>query len=376
MRSSNTAQVLTSLAEAVVEGRKPPESAKSQAVSLLKEALEIFQRCLDLQEFKYSQAQDQAADVDSQANIDDVKSPGSIGTPSDASEEEVWASVEVPITQHALFDTVSAQLSTLTTLCRLAFAQEHSEFAWIEENYRNVILRKLNTYAIGSNNEHEAALAKAKFTSALSDVAFRHGNLELRAYEQQLTAAFSDPAIGLTDDAQGLYDRAGAELTFDDSVQTLMARVLPAERTQICTIRWKHITRALESLTAASKIPSAPNLPRIHIRRGDCEMLRVSLGEEPFQYSLAIKSLSTLLKNAEVYYRGASAFAKRSAAEDEEQRDAEVKEAVVLALEGDAQRLVALAETEREYLEETIEEMREEGLLGDASLGKIAEFFS
>ena len=91
-------------------------------------------------------------------------------------------------------------------------------------------------------------------------------------------------------------------------------------------VSWTHITTALDSLTAASKLRDAQNLSRIHLRRGDCELLRLSLGEQPLKYELAIKSATILLQNAGLYYRMAGRQAgSDGAGAKEEGQEAYVK---------------------------------------------------
>lgn len=119
-------------------------------------------------------------------------------------------------------------------------------------------------------------------------------------------------------------------------------------------VRWKHLTRALDSLTAASKLPSAKNLPRIHFRRGDCEMHRRSLGSAPSAYDIAVKSAPTLLKNAEIFYRGAAKVANVEATHEEEV-EASTKEAVVAGLSGSLNRLQEKADGGKARVQEVAE---------------------
>lgn len=100
-------------------------------------------------------------------------------------------------------------------------------------------------------------------------------------------------------------------------------------------------------------------------------MLRLRMGEAPLRYDLAIKSMPTLVRNAEVYYRAAGALAKQSKSDEEEQKEAEIKEAIAAALGGDAQRLTTLIASRKESFQGTAQEMREEGLLGEEALQKL-----
>jgi hypothetical protein len=52
---SNTAQVLTSLSEAIIDVLHPDDLTRQEALALLEESLELFQRTLTSQEFQISE---------------------------------------------------------------------------------------------------------------------------------------------------------------------------------------------------------------------------------------------------------------------------------------------------------------------------------
>ena len=282
--------------------------------------------------------------------------------------------MEEPVTKDALLDTTIAQLDTLTAICSLG--SSHTGLAWVEEYYRTTLEDRVASYVSDSHRYHEATLAQAKLMCALSDEAFRGGRLDLPTYEKELNAAFTGQDLDLSNDPPGLCDKADAELAFNASVQAVAQQAQTTELDQISSICWRHITIALDSLTAASKSPDAQNLPRIHLRRGDCELLRLHLGDAPLNYDHAIKSAPTLLKNAEVYFRGAANLAKRDAAAKEEQNEAEVKHSIVAGLAGDAEKLSCLVKTQRDLVESIAKEMRDDGLLGDKALQKLETMFA
>ena len=373
---SNTAQVLTSLAENLSEGRAPVNDRRSEALRLFQEALELFQRCLNVQEYKFTQAQENAAQeaaFPSDADDTDVAPPS--GNESNVSEEEVWAAVEEPITTDTLLDTTVAQLDTLTEICSLGSSHTRNDLAWIEEYYRTELQGKIDSYNNKTYRKHEVALSKANFISSISDAAFRGGKLDRLTYERELNAAFSHHDLDFNKDPQGLCDKADAYLSFNTSVQNAMQQAQENEFVQIGSMCWRHITKALDSLTVASKLPNAQNLPRIHLQRGDCELLRLDLGEAPLHYDLAITSAATLLKNAEVYFRGAVALAKSNGDAVDEQKEAEVKEAIVMALADDPQRLSLLIKLQRDAAAAIVEKIKDEGLLGDKAMQKLGTLF-
>ena len=369
--------MLTSLAEVLAEGRAPVNDRRNEALHLWQQALEFFQRCLNVQEYKYTQAQENAAlEASVPTHADNTDIAPSIGNESNVSEEEVWAAVEEPITTDTLLDTAVAQLDTLTEICSLGSSYTRNDLAWIEEYYRTELQGKIDSYGAGSNRKHEVALSKANFIASISDAAFRGGKLDALTYERELNAAFSHQDLDLDKDPQGLCDKADAYLSFNTSVQNAMQQAPANEITQAGSSGWKHITKALDSLTSASKIPNAQNLPRIHLQRGDCELLRLHLGEAPLNYDLAIKSASTLLKNAEVYFRGAAALAKSSEDAAEELKEAEVKEAIVMALADDPQKLSSLIKLQSDGVAAIVEEMKDEGLLGEGAVQKLGMLFA
>lgn len=281
--------------------------------------------------------------------------------------------MEEPVTKDALLDTTIAQLDTLTAICSLG--SSHTGLAGVEEYYRTTLIDKLLIYVDGSSRRHEAALAQAKLTCALSDAAFRGGLLDLPTYENELNAAFTTQDLDISNDPKSLCDKADAEVAFTASVQAAVQQAQSTELARISIICWKHITKALDGFTAASKLPSAQNLPYIHIRRGDCELRRLHLGDAPLKYDLAVKSAPTLLKNAEVYFRGAANLAKKDAGNEEELNEAEVKQSVVAGLTGDTEKLSLLVRTRRDIVESIVEEMRDDGLLGENSVKLIGNMF-
>ena len=372
---SNTAQVLTSLAEAVSEGRHASGEARDQALKMLQEALELFQRCLTVQEFQFTEAQAQAGmSGDDAMNVEDE--PAMIGSsPPEASEEERWASIVEPVTKDSLLDTAVAQLETLTTVCGLMDSQGVSGLAWIEEYSRNLLQGKITAYVDGTDRNYEVALARANFIAAYSDASFRRGQLDLSTYERDLTLAFSQD-FDLSTDPQALCDRADALIALNASIvaSTDYAQKVPVkEVAQIKSLRWGYLTKALNDLAAAAKLPIAQNLPKIHMRRGDCELLRLRLSEQPVPHGAASTNRNTLLKNARVHYQSAAKLAAVSGLPDDE-REAISKAGV---LEGTSFNEENVMEWDMKRSKndgnafEVLEEMIEDGLLSPEILNRL-----
>lgn len=84
----------------------------------------MFQRCLALQEYQYTESQAQAEAAPNDISMNDSDSPdnedGGVSLSSDAeSQDERWATILEPITNSTLLDTLLAQVETLTLLCNL-----------------------------------------------------------------------------------------------------------------------------------------------------------------------------------------------------------------------------------------------------------------
>lgn len=377
MVTSNTAQVLNSLAEVTSDGRTAIQTNRDEALHLFQEALEIFQRCLGIQEFQLTEqvtvADENSIEEDGE-NLDMVSS-----STSETSENGRWATIVEPVTKDILVDTALAQLETLAAVCNLVGSEgrNRNHLAWIEEYYRNILRDKIALYVDGTDRHQEAARIRAKFLCALLDASFRSGELEVSTYERELAAAY-DQASDISNDPHCLCDRADSEITFITSVQAFLHANLLAQSEdlyQINTISWKHLTMALNDLAAASKLPEVHNLPRIHLRRGDCELLRYRLGEEPASYDVAIKSAATLIKNAEVYYRGSARLARNEGAADEE-REASVKEVVAAGIASKSGKVSGFANSQMGDVTEVIEDMRDEGLLSNESMAFIDGYVS
>ena len=115
---------------------------------------------------------------------------------------------------------------------------------------------------------------------------------------------------GLNENPEGLVNKAEAFIAYNSSLRHYP---YPEEATKdVLQSRWQALSTALNALTTASKIPSADNLPKIHLARGDTELLRFQLGQPPANFGAAAKNGIVLVKNSEKFYRGAKALATSS----------------------------------------------------------------
>ncbi len=260
----NTAQLLTSLVDALNENGKD-DTPREEILRMLEEAIELFQRCLALQEFQFAEAQaqnDVLMDTDETPDIEaggvSISNDGATSENPEAErgetvEDDRWATIVEPITNDALLDTVLAQLETLSTLCEYSVDNEGKGLAWIEEYASGLIREKLPAYIKETDREEEAALTKANFLTALADANFRSQNMDAATYENVVNEGYR--SLDLAHDPEGLCDKAEAWMDFSNALG------LPSNQdTAMGATRWKALTTALESLTATSKLPTAENL--------------------------------------------------------------------------------------------------------------------
>ncbi|KAL1992469.1 hypothetical protein VTN49DRAFT_4501 [Thermomyces lanuginosus] len=366
----NTAQVLSSLAEALVEPKRPQHQQVQEAMKYLQEALELFQRCLTLQELRYTESQEQMKMMQD-TELETAEDSGGVRVSDDdanvstdsgeATREEEWAEVVEPVTKDTLVDTAVAQLETLATLCGLLTFDPGSGIAWVEEYSYDLLKTKIAAYIEGTDRHQEVALARAQFLAALTEVLYRSGRIDVETYQRELSAAFP-PELDLSDSPEGLCHKAEALSAFNAAIAEAPQVSNAEEMARLISLRWQALTSALEALTAASKLNDADNLAKIHLLRGDTEMSRWQLGRKPCNYPVAQQNAGTLLRNAQTYYRGAAGIARRDGAPEEE-REGVCKEALAAAIAGDSSKLEPLKQTAAQDLIAVAEDMVEDGLV-------------
>ncbi|KAG4030434.1 hypothetical protein MFRU_012g01680 [Monilinia fructicola] len=361
----NTAQVLTSIAEVTSETRN---IGNDDNLALLEEAIELFQRCLALQEYQYTESQAQA-DFVPKSDSDPDPEEGGVSL-SDATsqppQDDRWATIVEPVTLDTLLDTLIAQLQTLATLCGLVNVDAGRGLAWIEEYSTPLIGQKLQNYLQGTTDrEQEAGLAKSNFIAALADANFRVQRIDLGTYERVLNDAYS--SLDLDDHPEGLCDKAEAFISYNAS---LRLNYEAAQSPDVSASRWKVLSAALDHLTKASKLPSADNLPKIHILRGDVELLRFQLGQQPSNYDIAFKNGTVLAKNAEKFYRGAGTLARNEGL-TKELEEAGVKEALAMSLYGEKVKLLEAVKLQAGLVRGVLEDSLDDGLISYEALSAM-----
>ena len=248
MHKSNTAQVLTSIAEALDDSNSPPHTL----IPLLEEAVELFNQCLTIQEKSFADFQAPPADSDMDQDTDaegGVSIPTSEQAPTTQQKEsEQWAQIVEPITYDSLIDTILAQLESLTLLC--SKLTDKKSLSTIEKHTSD-LLPKLDEYLQQSNTTtperlSEVRLTRANFEASAADAQFRCGLLDFTKYERLAYDAYR--SLDLANDPKGLSDKAEAMLNFQSSLRVLTTEInLP----QQVVARWGALTQALTALGVA-----------------------------------------------------------------------------------------------------------------------------
>jgi hypothetical protein len=376
----NTAQVLTSLAEEVA---KDDSLSAASAVTYLEEALGLLQRCLALQEFRYTESQERAAEArearqvleeagGQDESMDELSSTGQDS--EDGLEDERWASIIEPVTKDTLIDTGLAQLSALTTLCGILGSSPQApnvpSLAWIEEYSSTLLSVRLPSLVEGSERSVEVGIARVVFITAILEAGYRKGQIEAQTYWQETDAAFATLPISTSFDAS--MAQAASLYTFNIALSE--SESAPTASINLASLRWKALATPLSNLATASKLPdlAAEDVSRTHKLRGDASLYQYRLSKAPVAYPPAIKHAAALLKNAEVFYRNASKLTY-----DEKERDkSRLHEAIVILLAGNAQAgrgIIETIATNRgdQWLRERIDEVLTNDLLSGDDLQDI-----
>ncbi|CAG7944178.1 unnamed protein product [Penicillium salamii] len=369
----NSGQVLTSLAESMSNSKHPGEEQMMQAGTYLQEAIELFQRCLIVQEMKYTQMQEEMEQMEAIASGDVPPEPEAAPQPEQpktgSDEQEQWAMIVEPVTKNTLVDTAVAQLDTLTTLCNLLTSSPGAGgVGWVQQYSAELAHSRLPVYVEGSDRQYEAALARAKLICALNDLLYRGGHTDVQIYQQEVGQVFGSE-LDVSADPDGLCAKAEALISLNQALSDIPPDDEETLQNAV-TLRWKSLSTALDSLTAASKHPDASNLPKIHIGRGDAEMHRWRLGRAPWNHSMAKQGGATLLRNAQTYYRGGAALARRDGAAEEE-FEGTCKEAIAAAIDGQNTKLQQLKTTNLQQVIVVAQDIVEDGMVDGMELSAL-----
>ncbi|KAL7623589.1 hypothetical protein AAE478_007272 [Parahypoxylon ruwenzoriense] len=315
----NASQVLTAIAELKATS-EDSETADTEALKVLQEAIELQRGCLSVQERKYQEFLDQehAGKGQGEAATDQatqIPEPEDGSEPANAVEEEQWFNIVEPVTCDTLIDTVLAQLGTLTTLCSIinsspGIGPAHV-LSWVEELSTD-LLQKVQTFSRHQPSRlQEIVLARGNLASATLETGYRYRRIDAETYKRERDAAF--------------------ELQFDRSVESIIAnaRSLIAFNSALAeaenggvqlhsTLRWNALTASIENLKSASAIQGVTQqeLATTHILRGDASLYLCAMAFPPVSHQAAVNSATQNAKNAEVYYLNSSRLTR-----DEEEKD-------------------------------------------------------
>ena len=147
----NTAQVLTSLAEKLDEGKSGNEEL---AIRHLREAIELFSSCLRRQELQYEEMQTEKEEAERAVAEAEQDAEGGVSISDEAMETSTeasersgdWAAVVEPTTPQTLLDTALATLGALMSLTTISAPTESSTLANISEIASPLINSRIPSY--------------------------------------------------------------------------------------------------------------------------------------------------------------------------------------------------------------------------------------
>lgn len=361
----NTAQVLTSLAEAGLEDGTQ-EAAKTPARNLLEEAVDIFTGCLQKQQQEYEQMQAEIAKAQASGEYqeaweDDRPQPVEAKEHDDADTDSAsegpgdWATVEEPVTPVTILETCTAQLGALITLLGLYTPEDLPS---IEKKAQDGLLTATETIpalisiidaspdsdsedepeagptlSIGqltatddsTSPKEDAVLAAANFQASIAEAMYRSGRSTSTQYAQQVEQTFatlikesqgtSSPGLAYVNMrssyADALIDLASS---ITDSLQyTASSPTFTAD----LEIQWTALSQAQKTLTELSSAPfpsmlSASRLADVFLARGDTELFRFRIATTPGVKAAWANSKAVVVANAGVFYRGARSYAQNA----------------------------------------------------------------
>ncbi|KAG8526842.1 uncharacterized protein KY384_008271 [Bacidia gigantensis] len=384
MRSRNSLAFLRT--ETIIDEQEGEVTERREEASkFFHESLSCFQICLTKQEEQYTLTQQAFSSPVTSAASDENHEEQHLDEDTDAqdAQPDSWYSVEEPVTIETLLDTCKAQLETLKALCSVQSGSSRKEVRLIESSYLDYLEPKILKYSSNSEKEAEISVIRTAFVAALACARFRTSTTNLEVFEHEFNQAIGEVehSPGLNADVQYLSIVADANIDFDAAVEErLLHSAIPSEGLEtVNRLRWKHITKSLDEYTNASRLHRLPNLARIHLSRGDCELLRARLADEPFNYALASQSRTTLIQNAAVFYGAADKVMSNDLSDPEDMDDkieVGVKLALVAGLQGRPEDLLALLQGKPLDTRQKLQSMKEQRLLSQKTWSSIEEILN
>ncbi|KAF2461708.1 hypothetical protein BDY21DRAFT_376581 [Lineolata rhizophorae] len=312
----NTAQVLSSLAEAITDATGK-EAGKVDAVPLLQESIELLSSCLTRQELEFSESQAAASAAAAEAaaasatpeSAQGGAAPPPSGAPAAALEpsgDAEWAAVITPVTATTLLDTATATLSALGQLAVAAAPSTDGTLATVAGIARPLIRDKIPAYisrhtaaaaaaaaAPSSRDEPdarlaplEARLAVAAYRAAFADAEFRSGVVGADEYVAGVRGAFGEAGRGGDDDDAAAAASAwneGAVLTAEaDALMEAVATLDEAGEGAAAAAgaRRDALLGAAEVLRRALRRSAWLEKAKVGVMAGDAAMLLGRCGQD------------------------------------------------------------------------------------------------
>jgi len=398
----NTAQVLTTAAETAQETKGP--DTQNEAITLLKEAVELFSSCLSRQELDFTENQAQA-EIDPTSQDDDEGDLERMSTTSSQPPQE-WATVLEPVTANTLVETALAELNTLTTLVTLTSSSggpDSNDYRAFADVADILIQQKLPQYLAlvpttspepatpqptarfltlsdatptlhiprpaTPPNPHAAATAAASlaasvFAAAVAEAEYRSGLSTAATYAARVAQAFGSAAGAAARAPAPALQRAAAHA---DALVAFAAAAADDGDAGVRALRGAALEEARARLAEAAALvgrvggadADAPSAAAVALLRGDVEMMRRVVAEGEGEGAGA----DAMLEAAAGCYDSGMGV---GGADEDEEREVGVKRTVVGVLRGvvGAEELASLVKDGKARM--VVLEMEEEGLLRES----------
>jgi hypothetical protein len=360
-----------------------------------------------------------------------------MSTSSSSQAQQEWATVIEPVIARTLVDTALAELAALTTLVSLTSSSNNldsnSDYRAFAAVASTLTQQKLPQYIAlipttapesevrslqpsrflslsdttptlhveqppeptnpQAEAKHETELASAVFAAALADAEYRSHLYPARTYFDRLFSLFNlleEGSSAHREKSVQVYSAlADALVTFAATVEETILAADPSQREyeDAQSLRWEALSRGasllaetVTMLNAGVKGDDLPSSSSVDLLRGDIELLRRRILLDTTAASMVIdsagNSAENLLTMAAHYYTEAYSMRSGSAPgnDEEEKEEARVKGAVCAVIMGaPPTAAIDILTGEKTKVGDLVDEMLEEGLLGDADRNRLVE---
>ncbi|KAL9094572.1 MAG: hypothetical protein Q9165_003131 [Trypethelium subeluteriae] len=358
----NTAQALSSLAEELSEQK----SDRLDAMDLLIEAVELYDKCLAQQAELITEADEMAREAESEAQmrakledqeLDCGFTPMDTDTKKDEPQEqtEVNATLIDPTTEDDMIDTGLSELSALTSLCALYdhvvdmtdSLVANPSFPFLEHHASDllehgILVISTRPQAATCLRAIEIRLARASFVCALSAAHYRARDIDASNYFARVEEVYDHITSSIsssTGSSEVLCAHAESLQDFATTLTQIHAafRIYPnpypfpiVDPADWPRLRWRALAHAQSLLKDAADLPNAKKDPlaqsRIYALKAAIELLRLrsmaAFAEDHLKSEWSTNGVpvaessvesegtpgtpqANLVANAGVYYRGA-----------------------------------------------------------------------